>query len=237
MHQPRVVHCVLCMQGGSVVSSHDPPPDFLWAVRATPTCSPRAGCSPLSPAALCCRPAGPQDRFLLVACLDRPRDRPPAMVAVGSWPVRADDVRKVASAGTPAPPLPAPTHRVCTTAYSSPTGPAASSLAARRQVSDGLYKQGFIENPAVRWSGGIADWFVIGGRFSGRRPSGRRFAPTRTAARRSPSDRSDRRAAGQGRGPIGLGVEHILRERRGPTESAHLPILKRGRVLVSPILG
>ena len=47
------------------------------------------------------------------------------------------------------------------------TGPAASSLAARRQVSDGLYKQGFIENPAVRWSGGIADWFVIGGRFSG----------------------------------------------------------------------
>ena len=30
--------------GGSVVASHDPPSDFLWAVRATLTCSPRAGC-------------------------------------------------------------------------------------------------------------------------------------------------------------------------------------------------
>ena len=47
------------------------------------------------------------------------------------------------------------------------TGPAASSLAARRQVTDGLYKQGFIESPDARWSGGIADWFVIGGRCSG----------------------------------------------------------------------
>jgi hypothetical protein len=47
------------------------------------------------------------------------------------------------------------------------TAPAASSLAARRQVTDGLYKSNFIESDDARWSGGIADWFVIGGRWSG----------------------------------------------------------------------
>ena len=47
------------------------------------------------------------------------------------------------------------------------TGNARSSLQAREQVYAGLLAQGFLINPDLRWSGGIADWFLIGGRFSG----------------------------------------------------------------------
>ena len=53
-------------------------------------------------------------------------------------------------------------HRLLVT-----TRNATSSEDARWAVTNGLIDQGFVNDPTTRWSGGVADWFVIGGRFSG----------------------------------------------------------------------
>src|SRR3954451_4860271 len=52
-------------------------------------------------------------------------------------------------------------HRLLVT-----TRNAASPEDARKAVTAGLIEQGFVDDPTTRWSGGIADWFVTGGRFS-----------------------------------------------------------------------
>jgi hypothetical protein len=44
---------------------------------------------------------------------------------------------------------------------------ATSSFDARLAVLSGLIRQGFLKDPTERWGGGIADWFQIGGRYSG----------------------------------------------------------------------
>lgn len=44
---------------------------------------------------------------------------------------------------------------------------AQTSSEARWRVYSGLRDGGFLVDPKVRWSGGVADWFVIGGRFTG----------------------------------------------------------------------
>jgi hypothetical protein len=46
------------------------------------------------------------------------------------------------------------------------SGAAKNSAQARRYVTESLYEQGFVYADD-RWSSGIADWFVIGGRWSG----------------------------------------------------------------------
>lgn len=47
------------------------------------------------------------------------------------------------------------------------TRQAGSSFEVRRHVSAWLSRNGLLIDPDTRWSGGIADWYVIGGRWTG----------------------------------------------------------------------